>query len=336
MAAPTAVATEQSWKLRPPDAQDQERPVSFTSSTGSFHSAWELFGCAIEDYYDTSVGRFFGFGYDILQLSSGRDKLCAFAQGYAELASQAMSRPGSERQLMFLAVEENIGDGRKIFRLFKEVREIYKIRRGFHRLQQGVASEGPLGPSTCCGVLDVLAHTASFFFFLYDNLLWAASVGILATKETPRWYSWGQGPGKDGALVASLNGVSGIKRKKDKASILRLLFAIVANVILLRQATVGRPIGGGKQGSLDDPRLFHTLELVGMAASGRILLSRLGFTRALGRTRAGMLSMLAAACGLWSSWRKIKRKQKKPQRFSPMLRPAKLPPSPPRCVLDQK
>lgn len=273
-------------------------------------NTWEKVELRIAAYYDAGpLSAFINFLYDILQLSSGRDKFCALLQGYSKMASSFYSKD-SERYFMYRGIEESMSDGRKIFRLFKEFREVYKVRRGFHRMQEGIAGHGITSPAAICGTLDVMGHIASFFYYLYDNILWAASVGLFRTKEIPRWQvgMW-KGFRRNGKVIESLGGVASIKWRKDSASIWRLNFAITANVLLLIDAIrqcKGKE-GGQFQGP-DDPRLFHSLELVGMFSSYRILLGKLGFVKLKSHATSGMLAMVAALCGIWSNWRKVRRK----------------------------
>merc|ERR1740121_615264 len=58
----------------------------------------------------------------------------------------------------------------------------------------------------------------------------------------------------------------------------------------------------------DDSCLFHTLELVGMFASYRVLLSKLGNAR-ISHSYSGILAMLAAVCGIYVNWRKVCKKK---------------------------
>jgi len=211
---------------------------------------------------------------------------------------------------MYRGMEDSLSDGRKIFRLFKEFREVYKVRRGFHRMQEGIAGHGIASVPAVCGTMDILGHTASLFYYLFDNILWAASVGLLRTKEIPKWQigMW-KGFRRNGKVVQNLGGVTKIKWRKNMASIWRLNFAITANVLLLMDAVrqCKSKQGGQFQGP-DDPRLFHTFELVGMAASYRILLSKLRDWK-MSHATSGLLAMVAALCGLWSNWRKVVRKK---------------------------
>jgi hypothetical protein len=270
-------------------------------------NAWETVELKVATYYDRPFGACVNLVYDILQLSSGRDKFCALLQGYAKFASAALALPDSERHFTYRGVEDSLSDGRKIFRLFKEFREVYKVRRGFHRMQEGIASHGCVSIPAVCGTMDVLGHSASFFYYLFDNMLWAASVGLLRTKEIPKWQigMW-KGLRRDGKVISSLGGVNQVKDMKNMASIWRLNFAITANVLLLIAAMRD---GASTLQGVDDPRIFHALELVGMAASYRVLLSKLKYVKLKSHATSGILAMVAALCGIWSNWRKVRRKK---------------------------
>lgn len=260
--------------------------------------------------YDKPFSAFFNFIYDILQFSSGRDKICAFFQSFAKFASAALSRPDSERHYMYRGVEDSLSDSRKIFRLFKEFREVYKVRRAVNRVVEGVSECGIMSIPAICGFLDTFGHIGSFFYFLFDNLLWAASVGLVRSKEVPKWQRgmW-KGWRRNGYVITRCGGIANVKRMKNLASIWRLALAAIANALLLRKAiaTCARSNSGKFQGP-DDPRLFHTLELISMFANYRILRSKLGLLR-LTHAELGLLAMLASACGIWSSWRKVRRKK---------------------------
>jgi len=270
---------------------------------------WAIVQEGVVAVYDRPFSAFFNFVYDVLQLSSGRDKFCALMQGYAKFASAALSRPDSERHFMYRGIEDSLSDGRKVFRLFKEQREVYKVRRGLHRMSEGIAEDGFLSVPAVCGFLDTIGHTCSFFYYLFDNILWAASVGIVRSKEIPRWQQkmW-QGNRRNGAVLLALGGVEMVKLRRNKCSIYRLVCGFIANLLLLRKAveSCARKRSGEFQGP-DDPRLFHTIELAGMAANFRILWSKLGFRRETPQA-LGLLAMLASACGIWVNWRKVRRK----------------------------
>lgn len=277
-------------------------------------NAWEQMELKVKAYYDKPVGGFFRLMYDLLQFSSGRDKLCAFLQNFAKLASSALAKPDSERHWMWRGIEDSMSDGRKIFRFFKEFREVYKMRRGLHRMQLGIQECGLISIATTCGTLDVLAHMSSFVFYLFDNLIWAASVGIVRAKEVPRWQRdmW-QGGRRNGAVIIFFGGVALIKRRKNIASFWRIVFAFWANVLLLKKAIEERRAKGFE--GPDDARLFHTIELIGMSCSFRDLAARLDYAPMDSQTYIGMLGMVGAAVGLWSNWRKVCHDQCGTKRF---------------------
>mmetsp|Transcript_105216 Transcript_105216/g.202072 ORF Transcript_105216/g.202072 Transcript_105216/m.202072 type:complete len:397 (+) Transcript_105216:3-1193(+) len=264
----------------------------------------------VATYYDRPFGKIFNAIYDSLQLSSGRDKFCALMQGYAKFMSATVEFE-SERYFMFRAIEDSLSDTRKIFRLFKEFREVYKVRRGFFRMREGIVGHGAPSIPATCGLTDILGHCCSFWYYLFDNLLWAASVGLLRTKEIPRYQrSMWKGLRRNGYVVSKFGGVTNIKFRKNQASIVRLQFATIANTLLLWKA-VGdcRQVRGGAFQGWDDPRLFHTLELVSIACNFRILLSKLKFVKLKSHATLGLLAMVAALCGIWVNWRKVRKKK---------------------------
>merc|ERR1712061_328795 len=82
---------------------------------------------------------------------------------------------------------------------------------------------------------------------------------------------------------------------------------------------MGAARGGTFEGP-DDSRLFHTLELIGMAVSFRDLLSRLDMMPMMSESQSGLLGMLGSAVGLWSNWRKVCKDQCGTKTFSPVMK----------------
>jgi hypothetical protein len=77
--------------------------------------------------YDGLFSRVFTFFYDVLHLSSGRDKLLALFQNACKL-QHARLPAGSEDALGLLGAHDSISSSRKAFRFLKWVREVYKVR----------------------------------------------------------------------------------------------------------------------------------------------------------------------------------------------------------------
>jgi hypothetical protein len=309
-------------------------------------SAQAVTSSAIEArlHYDKFQAPVFNFFYDILQLSSGRDKVVAFIQNFAKFGSDALCLVDSERYWIFRGVEENLSDSRKVFRFLKWLREVYKVRRGLHRADEGLKKSGVCSIDFSCGVMDVLGHTCSFFYFLLDNLTWAVSVGVLQANNQVPDGRIQRRPRVDGLVVAWLGGEKGMKRWKNYSSMYRLYFALAANVLLLykcwrdrrrQRAQAATPAlgsslgssssGGGAGGSsasspLDDPLLFHSLEVLGMLCNYRVLLSKLGVA-GWGASHAymGFLGMAAASQGVWRNWRKVVQKKCGSKFFTPSV-----------------
>ena len=297
-------------------------------------------GRFMETTYDKKMSPLFNFFYDILQLSSGRDKVVAFIQNFAKFASDAplLCTPEGEMYWVWRGVESNLSDSRKVFRFLKWLREVYKVRRGVHRAklgyQEGVASIG-----FTCGVMDVCGHACSFLYFLLDNILWATSVGLIRSKEK-RMHLIGsfvreENYRHNSSLVHWLGGVRGIKTWKNYASFYRLMFALAANILLLykslrrRQSDSPGAEKRKRKFDLDDPKLFHSLEILGMLCNFVILNSKLGF-RARSHLAMGLLGMLAAAQGVWRNWRKVLAKKCGSKHFTPSVLHTPEAPSSPR------
>jgi len=304
--------------------------------------------------------------YDILHLSSGRDKVCALLQNAAKFASEAVAQMDSEFYYICRGTEDSLSDGRKIFRLFKWIRETYKIRRGLDRAEVGIASgKSYFCTDAICGFLDSWGHTFSFFYFLLDNLLWGISVGIWRSKEIPQWQlitkvpKYWEGNRQNGALVHQLGGIRSIKWYKNLFSLLRTVVALLANVLLLNKSfgtkwkavqhsaeyqedpvakdwsdqhensrsarvqplppppPVPRPSRSlavrlkklFTLKSVDDPLLFHILEVVGIVCNLRSLLAKLKLSAKMSHTTMGLLGMVAASIGMWRNWRKVVKKK---------------------------
>jgi len=278
-------------------SEDYDGTPLYSLLSGSPRQLVEYLNDNLSAHYDAgAMGTFVNMFYDITLFSSGRDNLCSFIQGAAR-AGQAMLDPThGELQKKLHSVEENLSDGRKIFRLFKELREIYKMRRGWNRMVKGMVDEGMVSSAAMCGLFDIFAHTASAIYYFLDNVLWAVHVGIL--KGAQRQFVV-ESPG----IVQSLGGVQKVVRRKNFASITRLGFALTANMILL-----WKEIGKVRDSKLskDDKRLYHMLEIFSMLLSCRLLSSTLGWAP-ISRLHSGILAMLIAVCGMRKNWRKVLR-----------------------------
>ena len=173
---------------------------------------------------------------------AGRDKICSIIQNYCKFASDfgGPNRVTTERYLVLTAAESSLSKSRKCFRFLKWIREMYKIRRGMHRLDSGYHANGSTMMCTdaVCGLLDTVGHCASFFYFLIDNFLWTVTIGAFRSKEIPanQRKHW-SGARRNGSVVAFLGGIRSIKRWRDYLSLSRTVVAFTANVLLLIKAT---------------------------------------------------------------------------------------------------
>ena len=69
---------------------------------------------SVAKYDQTGFPLVFNTIYDILQLSSGRDKVCAFIQNGAKFASDALAKSDSEFYYICRGMEDSLSDGRKV------------------------------------------------------------------------------------------------------------------------------------------------------------------------------------------------------------------------------
>ena len=114
-------------------------------------------------------------------------QVLSFLQNFAKIVSDSFCEAESDTNLVYRAVENNISDGRKVFRFFKWWREVYKVRRGIFRYQSGRDANGTAWCIDAnCGIMDTFGHFFSFHYFLLDNMLWAVNVGLLKAKATPK------------------------------------------------------------------------------------------------------------------------------------------------------
>ena len=86
-------------------------PQKRRAPTGPAHRAIRS---SVAVYDKTGFPLLFNFFYDILQLSSGRDKVCAFIQNGAKFASEALARTDSEFYYICRGTEDSLSDGRKV------------------------------------------------------------------------------------------------------------------------------------------------------------------------------------------------------------------------------
>jgi hypothetical protein len=276
--------------------------------------------------YDEVGSPFFTFFYDVLQLSSGRDKLCAFVQNFAKFASDSLAAPDSERHLIWRSVESDISSSRKVFKLFKWIREVYKIRRGIHRIEDGKKTNGNtyFCIDAVCGMLDTFGRVIGFNYFVLDNIVWAVSVGLVQGKQVPsmmRSQDELRFNRKNGLLVRMLGGITGIKRNKNIASLIRSYIGIAANMLLLYKAVKYKwaQLETEKKeqnwanilspAHADDAVFFHIFEICGTYAGLLTLFSKLkikGWKQT--HTAMGILGMFQSATGIWRNWRKVIKK----------------------------
>lgn len=261
--------------------------------------------------YDSVFSFLFNFFYDVLHLSSGRDKLLAFIQNFCKYRVGKLEN-GTANALTYMRVHDSLSSSRKAFRFLKWVREVYKIRRGIDRFEQGYEQGGLCSIPATCGMLDICGHSCSFGYYLIDNILWGVSVGIFNVPKSMDSIWAGGWKNRHGPVVTWLGGVAQMNIARNYFSFWRTAFGFAANILLLIQA-VRQKLSQRRYWQYvlypetwDDPVLFHILELVSITANMRILLSQLGYRRfKLSSSTLGLLGMVAAVTGMWRIWRKV-------------------------------
>ena len=119
----------------------------------------------------------------ILKSSKGRDKILGFIQYLLDVYKECMldylsSRrvrewPAALRNSKIIAT--SLKTGRKLFRLFRWIDETTQI---FKQLEK---------PLTKIRLVKILKHAANAFYYLLDNLVWLAKIGIVSDFGYENW-----------------------------------------------------------------------------------------------------------------------------------------------------
>eukprot|EP00656_Telonema_subtile_P012383 TRINITY_DN16229_c0_g1_i1.p1 TRINITY_DN16229_c0_g1~~TRINITY_DN16229_c0_g1_i1.p1 ORF type:complete len:255 (+),score=49.64 TRINITY_DN16229_c0_g1_i1:29-793(+) len=228
----------------------------------------------------------------VLKTCKGRDKLCSLLQNFAKWNSLVAHTEGTEGWQAWRNVENSMSDGRKIFRFIKYIPESVKSYHAFKR----AARSSPASPHAIQDFTEGCARGLSCLYMWYDNLLWAQAVGMIA--------------------VASLKDV---KRKKNQASLVRLLVALLGEAIFFFSGPLRRAMDSQASAAPEDPAVHrldqaqHLLVLVSILCNIRMTLPRVfrtGFK--CGLPAIGVLGMASSLSVLGSMWvAKLKTQQLK-------------------------
>ena len=103
-------------------------------------------------------------GLHLLKTSKGRDKLCALVQNFSKFWSITAYELDTAGHAVWRGVENNISDGRKIFRFLKFIPEAAKGRDSFRR------SLCLTGFARTRTQLECLARVTSCMYYFLDNV----------------------------------------------------------------------------------------------------------------------------------------------------------------------
>lgn len=164
-------------------------------------------------------------GLMVFNRAKGKDKLSAFAQNFGKLVA-TIKGLSPKQQNIWLAVEDNIKSSRKIFKLFKFCPEFCKCRQIFGQTM------AKTGLNKVRGFLDVIARAISCIYYIYDNVIWAASMGLLQGDKLPNHLKFLQHSVKprDGTIITFLGGSSVLQRRKDLLSLYRLYISFLSKL----------------------------------------------------------------------------------------------------------
>lgn len=238
---------------------------------------------------DLSLSEGLDLTTDILKTCKGRDKLCAFLQNLAKYHSVSSFKVGTEEWQIWRNVENSMSDGRKIFKLFKFIPEATKCKNARTRATKEERYFA-LRSNT-----EAVARAVSCVYFGLDNVMWAASVGIFASKDQRHAIgSVDDTTGrKDGAVIGSLGGLRGVADKKNTASLYRLLLALLSEGIWLVHvlSSATKPKDTDSLGVL-----AHVFEVITLTSNLRMVMKRLyKGSWELSPASMGILGMVAAA-----------------------------------------
>ena len=174
-------------------------------------------------------------GLEVMKTAKGRDKLAAFVQNFAKWYSLE-DEIGSRHHEIWRNTENNISDGRKIFKWMKFFPEWRKSRRAFRRAweQRGKGETFPMYRSLSEG----LGRGVSCVYYIYENVIWAAARGLLHSTKLPghlRHVSKVPAAPEDGPIVRTLGGSAVLKDRKNFLSMYKLYTLVVGECLFWMQ-----------------------------------------------------------------------------------------------------
>lgn len=149
---------------------------------------------------------------NILSSTRGREKFLSLIQYAAQLYKETMKSyvrfkdidsPVSLKNAK--SIERSMSNGRKLFRVLMFVDEYANIEKIIKTININNWNEG----------LKLLSHCASFVFYILDNLVWAADIGIISKFIYHANFKW--------------------KRTKDLASFTRCICELILSCFNMKE-----------------------------------------------------------------------------------------------------
>jgi hypothetical protein len=233
-------------------------------------------------------------GLEVMKTAKGRDKIAAFFQNAAKFQS-LQNEIGSSDHAILRAVENNISNGRKIFKWMKFIPEFTKSRAAFRRASK---QEGMVAVRSMC---ESVGRMVSCVYFFFDNVIWGCSMGLLQSSHLPGHLINVMLAPEDGALVRLLGGSSQLATRKNYLSMYRIYCQLFGEAMFafqcLRSGVAGRT----------HELISHFWELVTLGCNLRMTWQRIYgpipmMGGKLGHQTMGQLGMMASLAVLFKMW----------------------------------
>mmetsp|Transcript_18587 Transcript_18587/g.24269 ORF Transcript_18587/g.24269 Transcript_18587/m.24269 type:complete len:544 (-) Transcript_18587:385-2016(-) len=133
--------------------------------------------------FEKRITRFVAKLIVLLSRSSGRDKLAAFFQygsmfwGNQPFVNVSGIKDGPEAPWRLL--EDSMSSGRKVFRLFKWVKEYERARLALTVPDQYLGCVRTKARAIVTRILAILMHGFAGGYYFVDNMIWAAQIGFI-------------------------------------------------------------------------------------------------------------------------------------------------------------
>ncbi|CAG9331290.1 unnamed protein product [Blepharisma stoltei] len=155
-------------------------------------------------YFSTCVSH-------VLRSSRGRDKILGVVQHLSDLYKNCMIDYLAENRIRewpiilrnAKIINESMKNGRKIFRLLRWIEEL------------GSIGKNTKGPYDAIIILKLVRHIAGAIYYILDNLVWVAQIGVISKVITNANWKW--------------------ESTKDAASFVRYILLLIINLFSVRK-----------------------------------------------------------------------------------------------------